>query len=77
MAVSQKIDNLDRLIALVGDERWYTPPSFYMVQFLDKDGRFDGFFPAMCQTKKEAKELAEKLKEEKDENTTVAKHINI
>lgn len=52
-------------------------PSFYMVQFLDKDGRFDGFFPAMCQTKKEAKELAKKLQEEKGENTTVAKHINI
>lgn len=76
MAVSQKIDNFDKLISLAGDERWYTIPSFYMVQFIDKYGDFDGFFPALCQTQQEAKELAKKLKEEKGENTTVAKHIN-
>ena len=48
-----------------------------MVQFMDENGGFDGFFPALLQTHKEAKELAEKLQEEKGENTLVAKHINI
>ena len=76
MAVSQKIDNLNSLIALAGDERWYTMPSFYMVQFIDKYGDFDGFFPALCQTQQEAKELAEKLSKEKGENTSIIKHIN-
>ena len=76
MAVSQKIDNLNSLIALAGDERWYTMPSFYMVQFIDKYGDFDGFFPALCQTQQEAKELAEKLNKEKGENTSIIKHIN-
>lgn len=76
MAVSQKIDNFDKIISLAGDERWYTMPSFYMVQFIDKYGDSDGFFPALCQTRTEAKELAEKLSKEKGENTTVIKHIN-
>lgn len=76
MAVSQKIDNLNTLIAFAGDERWYTMPSFYMVQFIDKYGDFDGFFPALCQTQQEAKELADKLSKEKGENTSIIKHIN-
>lgn len=76
MAVSQKIDNLDKIISLAGDERWYTMPSFYMVQFIDKYGEFTGFFPALCQTQQEAKELADKLSKETGENTSIVKHIN-
>ena len=49
-------------------------PSFYMVQFIDKQGNFDGFFPALCQTHKEAEELAKKLSEETEENTNVVKY---
>lgn len=74
MAVSEKIDNLDKLISLASEERWYTMPSFYMVQFIDKSGTFDGFFPALCQTHKEAEELSAKLSEGTEENTHVVKY---